>query len=143
MLQFGRDEAVVGIDGIVLPPRTGGLVARLLEGEFDLAPLLDSLDAARLHGADRRLDAERLQTLDHLGADSAIDPHAAERDAPVAAMVEVAAAAVIAPGAAVRAAVGDVELAAAMAAAQQAGEQRFAAPHRSAAHEALGRWRCR
>src|SRR4051795_1537637 len=52
-------------------------------------------------------------------------------------MVEVAATAVIAPGAAVRAAVGDVELAAAMGAAQEAGEQRFAAPHRSAAHEAL------
>src|SRR4051794_10925539 len=52
-------------------------------------------------------------------------------------MVEVAATAVIAPGAAVRAAVGDVELAAAMAAAQEAGEQRFAAPHRSSAHEAL------
>src|SRR3954462_7107581 len=52
-------------------------------------------------------------------------------------MVEVAAPAVIAPGAALRAAVGDVELAAAMAAAEQAGEQRFAAPHRSSAHEAL------
>ena len=68
---------------------------------------------------------------------STIDPHAAERDARLAAVIELAAPAVIAPGTAVRAAVGDVELAAAMTAAEQAGEQRFAAPHRSAAHEAL------
>src|SRR3954467_1343174 len=133
-LKFRRDEAVVRVDGIVLPPRTGGFVARLLEGEFDLAPLLRPLKAMRLQGADRGLYAERLQTLDHFAADSAINPQAAERDAPVPAMVEVAATAVIAPGAALRAAVGDMELA---AAAQEAGEQRFAAPHRSAAHEAL------
>src|SRR3954449_5429620 len=136
-LKFRRDEAVVRVDGIVLPPRTSGFVARLLEGEFDLAPLLRLRDAARLEGADRGLYAERLETLDHFGADSAINPQAAERDAPVPAMVEVAAPAVIAPGPAVRAAVGDMELAAAVAAAEQAGEQRFAAPHRSAAHEAL------
>src|SRR4051794_39342115 len=136
-LKFRRDEAVVRVDGIVLPPRTGGFVARLLEGEFDLAPLLRLRDAARLEGADRGLYAERLETLDHFGADSAINPQAAERDAPVPAMVEVAATAVIAPGAALRAAVGDMELAAAVAAAQEAGEQRFAASHRSAAHEAL------
>src|SRR3954465_12287699 len=136
-LKFRRDEAVVGINGIVLPPRTGGFVARLLEGEFDLAPLLRPLKAMRLQGADRGLYAERLQTLDHFGADSAINPQAAERDAPVPAMVEGAATAVIAPGAALRAAVGDMELAAAVAAAQEAGEPRFAAPHRSAAHEAL------
>ena len=99
-LKFRRDEAVVRVDGIVLPPRTGGFVARLLEGEFDLAPLLRLLDAARLEGADRGLYAERLKTLDHFGADSTINPQAAERDAPVPAVIEVAAAAVIAPGAA-------------------------------------------
>src|SRR3954466_15543827 len=135
-LKFRRDEAVIGIHAIVLPPRTGGFIVRLLEGEFDLAPLLRLRDAARLEGADRGLYAERLETLDHFGADSAINPQAAERDAPVPAMVEVAATAVIAPGAALRAAVGDMELAAAVAAAQEAGEQRFAAPHRSSAHEA-------
>src|SRR3954466_2339742 len=77
-LKFRRDEAVVRVDGIVLPPRTGGFVARLLEGEFDLAPLLRPRDAARLEGADRGLYAERLQTLDHFGGDSAINPQAAE-----------------------------------------------------------------
>ena len=55
----------------------------------------------------------------------------------LAAVVELAAAAVIAARAAVRAAVGDVKLAAAMAAAEKAGKQRLAAPDRAAAHEAL------
>ena len=39
------------------------------------------------HRADRRLDTKRLQALDHLGADSAVDAHAAERDAAVAAVM--------------------------------------------------------
>src|SRR6478672_1079047 len=115
----------------------GHFVARLLECECDLAPLLALLDPMRLHGADRRLDAERLKALEHLGADRPIDPHAAERDARLAAVIEIAAPAVIAPGTAFLAAVGDMELAAAMAAAQETGEQGFAAPYRSAAHEAL------
>ena len=38
----------------------------------------------RLQGPDRRLDPERLEALDHFGANSTIDPQAAERDAPVA-----------------------------------------------------------
>ena len=55
----------------------------------------------------------------------------------IAAVVEMAAPAVIAARAAVLAAVGDVQLAAAVPAAQQAGQQRLAAPDRAAAHEAL------
>ena len=55
----------------------------------------------------------------------------------IAAVVEMAAPAVIAARAAVLAAVGDVQLAAAVAAAQQAGQQRLAPPDRAAAHEAL------
>ena len=54
-LQLGRDEAVVGVDGVVLPPCTGRFVTRLLEGEFDVALLLALLDPARLQGIDRRL----------------------------------------------------------------------------------------
>jgi hypothetical protein len=50
---------------------------------------------ARLHGADRGLDPERLHTLDDFGTDGAIDPQAAERDARRAAVVEMAATAVI------------------------------------------------
>ena len=74
---------------------------------------------------------------DCLRAYGTIDPHAAERDALIAAMVEMAATAVVTPGAAFGAAIGYMELAAAMAAAQQARQQRFAASDRSAAHEAL------
>src|SRR4051812_32471473 len=48
-LQLRCDEAV-GVDGIVLPPCTGGFVTRLLEGEFDVALLLGLLDPARLQG---------------------------------------------------------------------------------------------
>ena len=120
-----------------MPARPRCLVAGLLDRQLDLTPLLGILGAPRFHGADRRLDAERLQPLDHLGADGAIDPHAAERDAAIAAMVDLAAPAMIAARAAVLAAIGDMQLAAAMAASQQAGEQRLAAPDRAAAHEAF------
>ena len=137
LLQLGGDQAVIGVDRVVLPPRPSGLVAGLLDRQLDLTPLLRILGAPRFHGADRRLDAERLKALDHLGADGAVDPHAAERDAAIAAMVDLAAPAVIAARAAVLAAVGDMQLAAAVAAPQQAGQQRLAAPDRAAAHEAF------
>jgi len=61
--------------------------------------------------------------------------HAAERDTRIAAVIELAAAAVVPTRAAVLAAVGDVQLAAAVAAPQQTGEQRLAAADRAAAHE--------
>src|SRR5207248_10544012 len=77
------------------------------------------------------------QAFDHLGTDSAVDPHAAERDVGSAAVVEITAPAVIAARTPVLAAVGDVQLATAMPAAQKAGQQRLAAPDRAAAHEAL------
>ena len=87
-LKLCRDEAIMGVDSVVLPPRTSRFVARLL-GEFDLALLLALLGPARLHGPDRRLNAERLNALDHFGADRTINPHAAERDARLAAVIEV------------------------------------------------------
>jgi hypothetical protein len=89
------------------------LVACLLKSEFDLTSSLALLDPACLQSADRGLDAERLKVLEHFEADRTIDPHAAERDARIAAVIEVAATAVIAPRAAVLTAVGDVKLAAA------------------------------
>src|SRR3954468_7469722 len=52
-LKLRRDEAVVRVNSVVLPPRTGRFVVRLLEGEFDLTPLLRPLKAMRLQGADR------------------------------------------------------------------------------------------
>ena len=136
-LQLGGNETVIGIDGVVLPPRQRRLVARLFEGKLDLAPLLDLLDPGRLERAERRLDAKRLDTRDHLPGNDPVNAHAAKRDAGRTAVVEVTAATVIAPGTAVLAAVGDMQLAAAMAAAEQAGQKRLTAPDRTAAHEAL------
>ena len=81
MLKFSCDEAVVGIDGIVPTPRKGGFIAGLLKGKIDLAPLLGILDLPCLHSTDRCFDTERLEALDHLRANRAIDPHAAEPDA--------------------------------------------------------------
>ena len=78
MLKFNCDEAIVGIDGIVATPRKGGLIARLLKGKIELAPLLGVLDLPCLHSADRCFDTERLEALNHLDANGAIDPHAAE-----------------------------------------------------------------
>src|SRR5271155_3267710 len=137
MLKFSCDKAVVGIDSIVLTPRKGGLIAGLLKGKIDLAPLLGILDLPCLHSTDRCFDTERLEALDHLGANGAIDPHAAERYAWIAAMVEMASATMVAPRTPVLAAVGNVELAAAMTAAKKAGKQGLSTSHSAAAHETL------
>ena len=51
-------------------------------------------------------------------------------------MIQMPATAVVAPDASVRTTVGDVQLAAAMATAQQACQQCLATPYRSSAHEA-------
>ena len=49
-----------GIDRVVLPPRPRCLVAGLLDRQLDLTLFLRILGALRFHGADRRLDTERL-----------------------------------------------------------------------------------
>ena len=76
-LQLGGNEAVVGIDGIILTPRMADLVAGLLERQLHLPPLVLAGAAAHRLCRECGLDSERLQALDHLGADFAIDPHAA------------------------------------------------------------------
>src|SRR3954469_7135308 len=78
-LELGRDEAVVGVHGVILAASMCHLVACLLKSEFDLTPSLALLDPACLQSADRGLDAERLKVLEHFEADRTIDPHAAER----------------------------------------------------------------
>jgi PleD family two-component response regulator len=55
--QLGGDKAVIRVNRIILPPRPGCLVARLIERELDLASLFCILGTPGLHGADRRLDA--------------------------------------------------------------------------------------
>jgi hypothetical protein len=61
-----------------LPACPSGLKAGLFQGKFDLASLLSVLDRLHVGCRERGFDTERLQALDHLGADSTIDPHSAE-----------------------------------------------------------------
>jgi len=136
-LQFAGDKPIIWIDGVILPTGTSCLVTRLLQRQLDLAPLLLVLAPVRLHGRERGFYAERLHPGDDLHADRMIDAHAAKRDTGAAAVVHLAAAAVISTGTAVYAAVGDVKLATAMAAAEQSCKQRLAASDRTFAHEAL------
>ena len=101
VLQFGGDKAIVGVDGIVLTTRAADLVARLLERQFELPSFVVAGAATRLFSAKRRLDPERSKAINHLGRYGPIDSHAAERDALITAMIEVAAPAMIATGIAV------------------------------------------
>jgi hypothetical protein len=61
-----------------LTPRTADLVASLLERQLHLPPLVLAGTAAHRLRRKCSLDSEGLQALDHLGADFAINPHAAE-----------------------------------------------------------------
>jgi len=97
LLEFGRDQAVVGIDGVVLTPRLDGFVAGLFKGEVNLPLLLRRLAATRFQRGESGFDAERLEPFDDFIADSAINAHAAEGDAGGADMVELGAAAMIPP----------------------------------------------
>src|SRR5438067_995078 len=81
LLQLGGDQAVVGVDRVILPTGPGCLIAGLLDCQLDLMPLLRVLCALCFEGAERPLDAEGLETVEHLGSDSSVNPHAAERDA--------------------------------------------------------------
>src|SRR5271166_5118040 len=136
-LELAGNEPIVGIDGVILAAGERRLVTRLLEREFKLAPLPGGFYFA---GFDRRecgLDAERLQEPHDLNPDSLVDAQAAERDAAIAAMVQGAALAMVAAGFAVRTSIGDMQLAAAMPAAQQTRQQGLAAADRPARHKTL------
>ena len=56
LLQLRRDEAIVGIDGVVLTTRAADFVARLFESLLELPPLVLTGAAARLLRRKRRLD---------------------------------------------------------------------------------------
>jgi hypothetical protein len=86
-------------DRVVLSLREGRFVARLLECQFDLPKFLAGLGLPRGQGAQRGPNAERLQTPVHLSTNGAVNAHPAERNAPIAAMIQMPATAVIAPGA--------------------------------------------
>jgi hypothetical protein len=72
LLQLGSDQAIIGVDGVILSACPSGLVAGLLDRQVDLTLFLRIIGEPCFHGADRRLDPERLEAFDHLGADGAV-----------------------------------------------------------------------
>ena len=133
--EFARDQAIIRIDGVILPAGKRRLVTRLLERKLYLAALLGGLRLAGLDRFESGLNAERLQEPHDLSANRLINAQAAEGDAAISAVVQEAALAVIPACFAVRAPIGDMQLPTAMSAAQETGQQRLAAADRSTRHE--------
>src|ERR1700722_7107505 len=120
-LQFSGNQSVVGIDGVILPSGVRRFETRLLDRPFDLPPLLGVFAPARPQSRQRRLDAQRLNTLDHLRGNRTVDTKTAEGDAALHAVVDQGSSAVIARDVTFGPAVGDVQLASAVAATEQPG----------------------
>jgi hypothetical protein len=80
-LKLTGNQAIVGINGVVLTACPGGLVLGLLDGILDLLALVALALIVSLHGGKRGLDTERLQPVKDFLCDGSIDPHAAEPDA--------------------------------------------------------------
>ena len=88
-----------------------------------------------------RGNADVVRALDNLGGHVPIDPHSAKRDAAIAAVIDEATLAMIAPAIAVGTRVGDMQLASAVATAQQTGKQCLpGAAHRGSS--GFCHWRC-
>jgi len=136
-LELARDRPIVGIDGVISPSSVPSLETRLIERQLDLAALLDVLASTFLKSRQRRFDTERLNALDDLGGDRSVDAKTAEAKTTLSPMVDGSAAAMIARDIAPRSAVGDMQLATAMAAAEQAREQGLSAPYGAPAQKAL------
>jgi hypothetical protein len=125
LFETGRNKTIVGVHRVVLPLRAGRLEARLLKRQFNLSMLLGVFGLPLVERIERSLDPERLKAFDHLGADGAIDAHTAKGNAAITAMIKISTAAVIASNITVGTAICDMQLAAAMTAAQQPGQQRL------------------
>ena len=110
---------------------------RLLQRQLDLATLLAILASASLQGRQRRLDAERLDALDHFGGDRDIDAKTAEGDAAFRSVVDGGPTAMIARHVTLGSSIGDMQLAPAMTAAEKTGQQGFAAPYSATARPAF------
>jgi hypothetical protein len=80
-LQLAGNQAIVGIDSIILAACPGGLVLGLLDGVLDLLALIALTLIVGLHCRKCGLDPEGLQTVKDFLRDGSIDPHAAKADA--------------------------------------------------------------
>jgi hypothetical protein len=85
--EFAGDQAIIRINGVILPAGKRRLVTRLLECKLQLAALLGSLRLADLGRFESGLNAERLQEPHDLRTNCLINPQAAEGDAAIPAMV--------------------------------------------------------
>src|ERR1700761_3739188 len=107
------NQSVVGIDGVILPSGVRRFETRLLDRQFDLPAPLGVFAPARLQSRQRRLDAQRLNALDHLRGNRTVDTKTAEGYAALHSVVDQGSSAVIARDVALGPAIGDVQLASA------------------------------
>ena len=127
-LKFAGDQAVAGVDSIELALSPRRLEACLLQSQLQLPALCLIVPGMLLDGLKRGLNAKRTQCRQHLRRDHLVNPQRAERDAALQGpMVDGSTLAVVARRVAVAAAISDVQLACAVPAAQQAGQQGLAA----------------
>src|SRR5712675_2429761 len=122
-LQLAGDQPVCRIDGVVLSACVRGFVARLLQRQLQLALGRGHRARLRLDRFECCLDAERLQHAQDLVTDRRIDAQAADRNAARGTVVRTRTVAIVAAD---LAAVVHMELAAAVAAPQQSGQQQLA-----------------
>src|SRR5271166_3491161 len=113
------------------------LIAGLLQRQLHLTAFLRHLCSPGGNGVQGRFYAQGLEQPQDLRTHRLIDAQAAKGDASISTVVQVSTLAVIAtcfPG---RPAVSDVKLTSAVAAAQEAREQRLAASNGASRHQAL------
>src|SRR6266849_1784948 len=127
-LKLAGDQAIRGIDGVVLPTGMRGLVTRLLKRQLQLPLRGRCLARLSLDRLDGGIETERLQDAQNLRADGGVDAQAADRDTSRRAVVHAGAVAAIATE---LAAVGNMQLAAAMTTAQKPGQEQLSAPYRA------------
>jgi hypothetical protein len=80
--ELASDQAVIGINGVVLPARMRHLIAGLLQGELDLPqPFVTGLLAIG-DQLQRRLEGQRRDGTQHLRRHRGIDTHVTEGGTP-------------------------------------------------------------
>jgi hypothetical protein len=80
-LQLAGNQAIVGIDSVILAASPGGLLLGLLDSVLNLLALVALSLIVHPHCGKRRLYPERLQPVKDFLRGGSIDPHAAEPDA--------------------------------------------------------------
>src|SRR6267378_8094473 len=123
ILQLAGDQPVCRVDGVVLSACVRGFVARLLQRQLQLALGRGHRARLRLDRFECGFDAERLQDAQDLVTDRCVDAQAADRNAARGTVVRTRTVAIVAAD---LAAVVHMELAAAVAASQQSGQEQLA-----------------